>query len=212
MQMLPSRPIRPAALLAAILAVCLTSCRTPTPVPDFSTPVATLKTFQDAFRAEVPELEYECFSDDFKEKQGRLDLDTYALMRAQAIRENPLAATLLSLKDLAGSVTDLTIDPSRRVATMTLSILGEEINIFFFRETFYRLEFDEGIRTVEDLMPPLYAGSIRTGPDSFEVAFRNVKRKWLRNLPCLRRLVVEERWKFGEFFLESENAGRPTGP
>jgi hypothetical protein len=200
----PKRPIIAAALLATCLAVTLPACKAPAPIPDFTTPIATLETFQSAFKADLPVLEYECFSLDFKEKQGGLDLDIYASMRNQAIDENPLAAALLSMKDLTKSVTEVAVDETRRMATMTLSILGEELLVIFVRETYYRLEYDENIRTVEDLMPPLFAGSIRTGPDTFELTFRNVPKKWLRNLPYIRRIVAEERWKFGEFFLLKE--------
>jgi hypothetical protein len=192
------------------LTLALAGCCSPDPTADFSTPVATLQTFQSAFRAGMPGLEYECFSLDYKMSQGGFDLDIYTAMRNEAIDENPLAASLLSLKDLAGSVTDLAIEPSRRFAAMTLSILGKEFRILFFRETVYRMEFDEGIRPKEDFIPPLYSGSTRTGPDSFEVTIRNVPQKWLRDLPYIRKLVVEERWKFGNFFLDDEGTVRPV--
>ncbi len=186
-----------AVLLSTLPAAC---CTPPPPDPDFSTPEETLATFQGAFRADDPELEYECFSGEFKERQGGFGLESYAFAREQAIDENPLLAALLDLRDLTGHVKNVIADPLKRRAEIVLSILGEEFRVRFVRETVYRLEFDGDSRIREELMPPL-CDAIRQKNGSLQVELLDVPRSWLRNLPTLRRVVLEEQWKFRDLEL-----------
>jgi len=207
---------KPSGLLslfpASLVFFLFSCCATPPPVPDFSTPVAVLTTFQQAFRAGEPRLEYECFSQELKEKKGGLDYDGYVIGRRQALEENPLLGPLLDLKDLPGHVTSLAVDPGGRRAEMTLDILGKRIGISFVRETVYRLEFDGDRRVREGAMSPL-AEAIAAKKGAFSVAVENVPPSWLEKFPSLRKLVLEELWKFGDFgLITCERAAPPPRP
>jgi hypothetical protein len=197
-----------AALLSALPAAC---CTPPAPEPDFSTPGKTLATFQGAFRADAPLLEYECFSAEFKDLQGGFDLDSYTFAREQAIDENPLLAALLDLRDLAGHIKNVTANPLEREAEVVLSILGEEFRIRFVRETIYRFEFDGNSRIRENLMPPL-RDAVREKNGSVHVTLPDVRRGWLRNPADLRRVVLEEQWKFRDFELIGGKKQAPPRP
>jgi hypothetical protein len=199
----------PAVWLLSMLL--LPACCSTPPVPDFSTPESTLTTFQDAFNADMLELEYECFAMEFRLSRGGFDLEQYTIARDRALDDNPLISAFLSLKDLANSIESLDIDPEGGAAVMTLSVLGEEFRIRFRRETVFRIEFKSTDRFKEDLMPPLeQAVQVSARKDAFGILFPNVPRSWIRMLPDMRKLTVEERWKFADVeFLEGESPPEP---
>jgi len=204
----PENPVL-VLLLFSALAALSGCCSTPPPQPDFSTPLATLETFQDAFRADAGQLEYECFAHSFKESMGGFDLDSYAVMRDEAIDANPLVKTFLALKDLAGSVKSVQVDPNNRQAIMNLNVLGTEFDILFLRETIYHLEFDNDSRVREDFMPPLRS-TVAANQGALLLIVPDVNPRWLKKVEALRKLSVEERWKFGDFdFIQRPNATAP---
>lgn len=199
----------PAAWFFALLL--LPACCTTPPVPDFSTPEATLTTFQDAFNADMPKLEYECFALEFKKRRGNFDLEQYTIARDRALDDNPLISAFMSLKDLADSIESLDFDSDGGTAVMTLSILGEEFRIRFRRETVFRIEFKSTGRFKEDLMPPLEKTiQVFAQKDAFGILFQDVPRSWIKMLPDMRKLTVEELWKFADIeFLEGDTPPEP---
>jgi hypothetical protein len=203
------QPPCPAAWCLAL--ILLPACCTTPPVPDFSTPEATLTTFQDAFNADMPKLEYECFALEFKKNRGNFDLEQYIIARDRALDDNPLISAFMSLKDLADSIDSLDMGSDGRTALMTLSVLGEEFRIRFRCETVFAIEVKSDKRRRTDLMPP-FDESVQVSPrkDAFGIVFEGVQRSWIRKLPDLRKLTVEEQWKFADIdFLEG---GAPPEP
>ncbi len=190
----------------------LSSCCTLPPEPDFSTPAATLCTFQKAFRADAPEIEYACFSLDFKETMGSLDLDRYEIMRDRVLEDNPLLSTLFKVKDIDSFInkTEFRNEPSGiKKALMTISLLGREITLLFICETIYRMEFNGGVRPMEVSMPPLYPISMRKRKEAVMLVIPDVHPRCINNISLVRKLVVEEQWKLADFFSADLEEQRP---
>lgn len=199
-------------LLSLSVLLAVSACCTEQVVADFTTPASTLTTFQEAYRSDMPELEYECFGLDFKERIGSLDLDRYIIWRNEALEDEPFLNAILNLKDLAGCTSEPQLGPDGRTASLLLTILSQEIRLFFIRETTFRLEFDEGLRPVECQTEPLYPGLLEVDGKSIIFKVNDLRPRWIRQLPRSRKLVVEECWKFDGFFFPQEDEDGTSRP
>ncbi len=194
-------------LVVVLAALAMSACCTEPVVPDFTTPMATLSTFQGAYRNDLPELEYECFGLDLKSRIGSLDLDRYILWRDEALQENPYLNVVLNFKDLVDNVSEPEYGPHGRTAKLFLNLLSKEIQLYFIRETFFRLEFEEGLRPVECRTAPLHPGLIEVSGRTIRLEVADLPPRWIRQLPKSRKLVVEECWKFDGFLFPGEDGG-----
>lgn len=183
---------------ALLLALLAGACCTPSPgPPDFSTPEATLRTFQQAFHREDVSAEYECFSLPFKANNGNFGLDDYYEFRRRFVEEHPVAAFLFSRNDLSNNITARSPLQGRELAWLKLEVAGEEVTIDFILETVYRLEYGAGARPEEDfLADPEEAVRARDG--RLEITLP-LSPRTCEHLPELRRVLVEKRWKFLDF-------------
>jgi hypothetical protein len=184
------------------------ACSTPAlKAPDYTTPEKTLLTFHNAFKNKNTPREYECFSHEFKQNQGGMDLKSYYEVRRHFEERYPLENWLFSMQDLEDNIVDKRLEPGGRVAHLKLSLGGQETTIDFVRETVYRFEFDEG-RLEEDLAAPL------------ETLVRDEEEKLILELPmssktrkrkdALRKILVEKRWKFLDFSFLHEKMDAST--
>lgn len=189
-------------LLSLLLFGLSACCATPLPDPDFSSPVATLGTFQGAFNSDekgADLLGYECFSQDFKDRNGRFDLDMYSMLRRKALEESPFLSFLMSLKDLTDCITnvDSPLNGNADLALMALSIAGQDLEILFVRETSYELEYERDER-IKGRRTPSIASMIEQDGETLVVRLDGLSKSWIRALPRLRRILVEGRWKFAD--------------
>ncbi len=186
----------PLPLLLAFLSAC---CATPLPEADFSSPEATLGTFQGAFNSDeagADELGYACFAKEFKEQNGHFDLEMYSMVRRQALEANPFLSLLISLKDLQSCIenVDFGFEGDRDLALMSLSISSYEVDLKFRRETVCQLEYRSTTDKEKHIAP--IEEAIQVEEDAFSIRVDGIYKSWIANLPSLRRIVIEERWKF----------------
>lgn len=187
-------------LAAVVLLAVSTACTTPPVTPDFSTPEKTLKTFHSAFRNDIADLEYECLSRDFKNKNEIL-YQGYYDFREEFKANNRILSFLAGLVDIEGCVRKQEIHENGRIAVLSLDLMGEEVSIAFIRENKYRLEFDEG-RPEADIIGPM-EHVISTGGSGMFVTLP-LSPKTRKRLDKIRRIEVKEQWKFYDFSYLSE--------
>jgi len=181
---------------------------------DFTTPTKTLLTFHEAFRlGENTEREYECFSKEFKKNIKKnlnfsrdLDYSSYFEIRNILAEENPVAVFLFSLEDLSDNIKEeKPIDDDEM--DLYLDVKGEEIIISFIRETVFRLEFDGKNRPEEGFLSHIKDIIMESGNGLLIGLFLPSRtRKRLGNkIHALRKIVVEEKWKFKDFSFLHKN-------
>ncbi len=188
-------------LLSSLVFSISACCTTPLPPADFSSPEATIGTFQGAFnsdKAGADELSYACFCQEFKEQRSNFDLDQFAMLRQQALDANPFLSLLMSLKDLRECITsvDPPIGGDADLALMKLSVAGHDLDVLFRRETVCQLEFHS--TTDKEKRVPSIAETLHAEGNALSIRVDGLKRSWISNLPYLRRLVLEEQWKFAD--------------
>ena len=193
-------------LCLACLTWMVSACSSaPVREPDYTTPEGTLLSFHHAFKNEITEREYECFSQEFKRRHGNMDFSSYFDLRHLIEKKYPMSTWFFSLQDLKANITDRIVLLDEGFAWLKLSIMGEEITIEFVRETVYRLEFDEkGL--VEDY---IYSTEpfIHSRDNKLEVHLP-LASKTAKNYPYWRKILVEKRWKFLDFsFLHERMKG-----
>src|SRR5262249_27872228 len=116
---------RPLALLASLLGLLLASCGCPPLIESYSSPQATLATWQPHLCRDDPQGEYGCFAASFKRSMG--GFENYNAARSALLDRRPVAAWLLKRADLADYVTDSTCSADGRQAALTLQARGETI-------------------------------------------------------------------------------------
>ena len=173
-------------------------CTTPPAPPDFSTPEATLRTFQQAFDRDDVAAEYECFSLPFKERNGSFGLDDYYEFRRRFVSEHPVAAFLFSKNDLTNNITARSPLEGRELAWLEIEAGGRKVTIDFMLETVYRLEYGgAGTRPEEDFIPDPEA-ALRARNGTLEIVLP-LSPRTRKHLSELKRVLVEKRWKFLDF-------------
>lgn len=193
-------------LIPAVLAMLCGACKAPPLGPaDYSTPSATLLTFQNAFQNDRADREYECFSQEFKKNHSSLSLSSYYETRQMLLEDQPVAAYIFSLNDLSDNIIEEIISPKGDRATLVLSVYGEEVFIEFIRETLFQIEFDEA-RAVGDFLPKPLHDLIRFNEEEHEFYLTLFLSPRIRdNLRSIRKIMVEKNWKFLRFsFLDEE--------
>lgn len=188
-------------LLSSIIFSLSACCTTPLPAEDFSSVEATLGTFQGAFNSDekgADELAYACISQEFKEQNFNFDLEQFAMIRRQALDANPFLSLLMSLRDLRECITNKETpfngDPD--LALMELSVAGRKVDIFFRRETVCQLEYRS--TTDKEKRVPSIAETLVKEENGFSIRVDGLNKSWISHLPSLRRIVLEEQWKFAD--------------
>lgn len=190
-------------ILLVVLSLAATACRSaPMKDPDLTTPEMTLHTFHDAFKHDLVDREYECFSYQFKKDHGNMDVKSYYEARRLFVDEHPMAAFFFSLGDLRDNIVELS-GTEGDLATMKLSLGGEEIVIYFTQEAAYQLEFDKVRTERDDILEP-FSDIVAARDRKLNVSLPLSKRT-RENHRKLRRIVVEKRWKFLDFPFLDEN-------
>ena len=182
-----------ALCLSLITASC---CSTPLGPPDYSTPKATLMTFQEAFRNDAAYREYECFSLVLKKRLGSLDYKSYYDSRYQFIDDHPMMAFLFSLNDLDDNIMETEYRADGKEAWLTLSVGGEIIVIAFIEETFYHIEYLRA-RPQGDLIPEPHTKIVQKERE-LEITLPLSKRT-RENFDEIQKILVEKRWMFLDF-------------
>ena len=119
----------------------------------FRTPEQTFRTFQTGLRADLPDLEYRCFSPEFLRENVR-NQAVYREFREELFRRQPLlklaaTAKVVARDELPGGLVRLTA----RVET----VFGDEVfAVDFAREDFYEIReagevVDDGFRRLDEL-------------------------------------------------------------
>ena len=172
--------------------------------PDFSTPTAALRTFQEAFRRDAVDIEFECFSQVFKDRQGNLDYESYYDFRYQFVDEHPVAAFLFNLNDLDNNVVNTDYRSDGKTARLDLRVAGEDHWIDFILETEYFLEYFGEDWTARDIIPEPHTKIFRKG-NQIEIDVPLNRQTRNKDLGDLRKLLLEKRWKFLDFSFVHEN-------
>jgi len=199
-------------LLLSFLMISISACTTiPLPPADFSSPTATLGTFQGAFASDeagADDLGYACFSQEFKDQNGHFDLEQYAMFRWEALETSPFLSLLISLKDLSECIDSVeqNFGGNEDLALMKLSVVGQDLDILFKRETVCLLEFDS--TTDKEKHVPSLAETLHVDGTTLLIRVDGLEKAWIGKLPYLRRLVLEEQWKFRD--VKILEYGRPT--
>ena len=144
----------PLRRLAALLLLPLAACCCPELRTDFSTPEATLRTWQANLCHDVPEGEYSCLS-------GTLQADmygfpTYYAARQELLEQEPVVAFLVKRVDLPGRAVERLTSDDGTATRLVFEQDGQRFAIDFVLETAVRLVFLDGSEKPARLDGPLW--------------------------------------------------------
>jgi len=175
-----------------LLLLLLGACGCPPLAPSYTTPLATLETFQAQLCREDQEGEYSCLSESFKRGIG--GFENYYAARELMLERTPLGASSVFKRiDLANNVTAQTLSPDGLAAELVMEFLvGDPVSIYFERETLATLAFEDGSLT----------GGIQDAPMS-ELVGSEAGRNWVlfdaplltsERLRGLTNVTLSSRW------------------
>ncbi len=150
--------------------------------PGFQSPELCFRSFTAAIRYKRSDLEYKCFSEEFKEK-NEITLQRYALVRARLEQEYP------NLKWIGR----MGIKESQRNddhnAFVLASLFGKELLIRMIRQDYAFLTFKDG-RTLDFFLPSSVAQAIRSDDSRWEIVIdspllRGLERKQIESFQLL---------------------------
>lgn len=156
--------LRSIALVLAVLATG-TSCATPAPTPEnliqvgFRSPSQTFRTFQSAVGADLIDLEYRCYAEEFK-REWDITQGNYRVARKQLFDRIPWVRRVST----ATIQSETVIDPGlvRVDARVTFLFQTVDVEVYLARSDFYELwvgderigdanvEFGEIVRRVSE--------------------------------------------------------------
>lgn len=158
------------AVLVVGLVCSVVGCRAPRPTarellevlgerrrPFHADPRQTFEAFRLAFRGRLYDLEYNCFSDGFKERQGVGQL-TY-----REVRDEALGSTLVAWALWKAEVSPVEYLDARR-ARLTASYAGRTVRVDFVREDFWET-WASGEK--QDAFEPWESSTYCPGPEEF---------------------------------------------
>ncbi|MCB9898427.1 MAG: hypothetical protein H6825_10520 [Planctomycetes bacterium] len=178
------------ALLASLLLVG--ACCPPKRV-DYSTPEATLRTWQAQLCHDDPIEEYGCLTAGLKLQMG--GWETYYAARRKLLEEQPFFAWLLKTFDLPGRAVETLVLEDAGVARMTFEVEGQEYDIAFERETWAIFDTQDDPSPTARLERPI-ADVVyqRGGQQVLRVDEPLLSSEQIRRLRAIRVLT---RWKIG---------------
>jgi hypothetical protein len=127
-----------------------------------------------------------------------MNLSNYLDLRKLFEEEHPVASLLFSLEDLSDNIIEEVPAFEYGTAWLKLEVGGEEVTIGFTRETIYRLEFDQANSWEDRIGDRDLYGVAR--PEGDELVLRlPLCDRYLKYPDQLRKVVVENQWKFLDF-------------
>lgn len=133
-------------VLALALLVTGTSCATPPPAPEdliqvgFRSPSQTFRTFQSAVGADLIDLEYRCYADEFK-REWDITQGNYRVARKQLFEEIPWVRRISTAEIMGETVIDPTL--VRVDARVTFLFQTVDVEVYLSRSAFYELYVGE---------------------------------------------------------------------
>jgi hypothetical protein len=186
----PSAP----RLLALALALLLTAaCSCPPVVERYDSPESTLGTWQAQLCQDEAKGEYRCLSADFKSRMG--NFSAYWTARRMLFDEEPLLRFALEHADLDEHVTDRWIDEETGTAQLSFEVRGHATSVGFRRETFLKVELDDGPPAVGRSGKPI-AGLIGTHGQRSWIELTGTRLDLTdEQIQSATAILLEHRWK-----------------
>lgn len=164
--------------------------------PAFHSPELCFRSFATAIRYQRNDLEYKCFSEEFKEK-NELTLQRYTLVRTRLEQEYPNLKWIgrMGVKEAARN--------DDRNAFVVASLFGKELLIRMIRQDYVFITLKDG-RSVDFFLPSSVSQAIQSDDTRWEIVvnspqLRGVERKQVESFQLLPE------WKILSF----EQPGKP---
>ncbi len=156
MQWLPRTA--PLLLLLALLAAGSLACGCPPKLVDYTSPEATLRTWQAHLCHDLPEDEYACFSADFARSFG--GYGNYLAFRDHLIADQPVLSYIVERKDLSDNIVGFGIEPDGIHGWAILQALSERLRLDFVREVWVTITFRDGRKPVRSRQRVPFSGML----------------------------------------------------